>query len=104
MEYREYRGFTEPGYIANKPQLEVLTLEISYAHVMKCTLEAGFRNPEQEAQWDEDDRDLPDGFLHAVIQRVFAAAGDSIDEAFEEAIEDAAEEWGLTKREADHAD
>ena len=111
MEYREFRSFVEPGYAVDtaivrcaKPQLEVCTLEISYAHVMKRTLELGFRDSEQDAEWDEDNRDLPDGFLHAVIQAVFETAGEALEEAFEDAIEEAAGDWGLQKREAPDAD
>lgn len=104
MRYREFRSLVDPGYHADKDELEVLTIEISHAHVMKRVLEAGFRDQEQDAEWGEDNRDLPSGFLHNVIQAVFEAAGEALDEAFEDAIEDAAEQWGLHRKQAEEGD
>lgn len=103
MDYSEYRRFLDPGYIVNKPQLEICTLEITHAHVMQRALELGYCYTEEPDDLGNDPRDLPDAFLHAVIQRVFEAAGEALDAAFEDAIEDAADEWSLHREEASDA-
>lgn len=76
-------------------RVEVCRLEVSHEYIMRRTLSQGYRLANPDDIPDQDCRDIPHGFLHAVIDRLFEEAGHAVDEAMDNIISELHDEWGL---------